>query len=70
MESMPNVFVDQEMCKGCLICRVFCPSKVFDIVEEVNRLGAYPVKPVRLEKCIACMLCELYCPDQAVYVEA
>lgn len=60
-ESLPEILIDEVLCKGCAICVEFCPKHVFIMQGEL------PVV-VDLEACNRCMLCEIRCPDFALTV--
>ncbi len=47
---------------------MFCPQRVFERSEELNKRGVFPPKVVRGDECIECRLCELICPDFAIAV--
>lgn len=65
---MVEIEIDEELCKGCGLCIMFCPRKVFERSEELNKKGVFPPKVVRGEECVKCRLCELICPDFAVAI--
>ncbi len=66
-------------CKGCNICVLVCPMKVFGEGKEVSERGYYPPRVLSPEKCpnfkrktkrnAVCEICILSCPDQALYLE-
>lgn len=63
---MVEIDIDEEMCKGCGLCIMFCPQKVFEPSEELNKKGVFPPRVVRGDMCVKCRLCELVCPDFAI----
>lgn len=65
---MVEIKIDEDLCKGCGLCIMFCPQKVFERSEELNRKQVFPPKVVRGDKCTKCRLCELICPDFAIAV--
>ena len=58
-----NLYIYEELCKGCGICVHFCPTSVLSLNEDLKIEVSYP------EKCTGCRFCELRCPDFAIYVE-
>ncbi|WP_414469672.1 4Fe-4S dicluster domain-containing protein [Methanobacterium sp. ACI-7] len=61
--------VDENLCKGCNICTEFCPRKVYEQSEELDKKGVHLPVPKNEEKCTKCNLCALMCPDHAIHVE-
>ena len=62
------VVVDKELCKGCNVCVVTCPTKTLSLAREVNGKGynfAYMENP---EACIGCASCAMVCPDSVITV--
>jgi len=65
-----KVTIDEDKCKGCLICVYVCERRGGGILQPSERkttLGG--VKPEPVWECIGCRWCERYCPDFAIYVE-
>ncbi len=63
-----SIVVDLEICKGCELCIVACPTQVIALSPEVNSKGynyAYPVNP---DNCNGCTNCAIVCPDGAITV--
>ena len=60
--------IDEELCKGCEICITFCPLKVFEQSEIINRKGYYIPVVVKEDDCVGCRLCELMCPEFSIIV--
>ena len=63
-----NVVVNEEWCKGCVICVDVCPTKVLDMKEMLSKWEGSVAEVVAVDKCIGCNLCELSCPDFAIEV--
>ncbi len=59
----------KEFCKGCGFCISFCPKKVYEVSQEMNKKGYRLPSPARIEDCTECGLCDLYCPDFAIVLE-
>lgn len=65
---MAKIEVDEDLCKGCRLCEIYCPQDVFERSDELNKKGIFPPVPVNEEKCVECRLCELICPEFAISV--
>ncbi len=63
------IIVYEELCKGCNICTVFCPRKVYEQSKDLDKKGIHLPVPIHEEVCIKCTLCAFICPDQARKVE-
>jgi 2-oxoglutarate ferredoxin oxidoreductase subunit delta len=71
-----RIEINREYCKGCDLCIIVCPRKVFEEGKEMGEWGvlipivAHPERCPnidRRDKCKAvCELCILTCPDQAI----
>jgi len=61
--------VDQELCKGCLICVSFCPKNVLSSSDKINPSGYLTVAFNNGNgECTGCAICALVCPDVAIEV--
>ncbi|MBU7030242.1 MAG: 4Fe-4S binding protein [Theionarchaea archaeon] len=65
---MVEIEVDEDLCKGCGLCIMFCPQKVLESSDTLNKKGVFPPKVVREDQCVECRLCELICPDFSISV--
>ena len=61
-----TVTIDQELCKGCVLCVDVCPPRVLVMADDVNAKG-YRF-PRLLEGCTGCELCAKVCPDFVIDV--
>ncbi len=62
-----DVFIDDELCKGCGFCIEFCPLHILAFSEKYNAKGYHPPILIDDTRCSGCDLCGLYCPDFAIY---
>jgi len=65
-----SVDIDEDHCKGCLICIYVCKKLGRDVLKESGEktiLGG--VLPCVEGECIGCRWCERFCPDFAIAVE-
>ena len=65
-----QVVIDRERCKGCELCRSFCPKQLIEMDTQVNAKGYCPAKMVRNDECVGCTSCALVCPDCAIEIFA
>ena len=65
-----QVVIDRERCKGCELCRSFCPKQLIEMDTQVNAKGYCPAKMTRNEECGGCTSCALVCPDCAIEIFA
>ncbi|MEM3703056.1 MAG: 4Fe-4S binding protein [Candidatus Bathyarchaeia archaeon] len=69
MKLKTNIYINEELCKGCGICIKLCPNKVLERSEELSPRGVYLPIPVHRDKCTGCRICEEHCPDIALFIE-
>ena len=65
-----KVVFDRERCKGCELCKSFCPKQIIAMDTQVNAKGYCPAKMTRNEECVGCTSCALVCPDCAIEIFA
>ena len=63
-----RIEVNEEWCKGCVICVDVCPTNVLDMKDMLSKWEGQIVYVKDIDKCIGCDLCELSCPDFAIEV--
>jgi 2-oxoglutarate ferredoxin oxidoreductase subunit delta len=65
-----TIFIDQDRCKGCVLCTTVCPQAV--IVMDDGILNAKGYHPALLadpeDKCTGCAICAVICPDACITV--
>jgi len=67
---MSRISVNEERCKGCLLCTTVCPVQIITQSERINQHG-YKVAEVPAESvasCTGCASCAQICPDVAIEV--
>ncbi len=62
-----EIHVITDLCKGCDFCIEFCPKKVLEKSNKLNKRGAYPPKVVDEDNCALCSFCTAICPEFAVF---
>ena len=62
-----QIHVIAERCKECGFCIEFCPRKVLEESDQLNKRGVYPPKVVDETKCSLCGFCTAICPDFAIF---
>jgi len=65
---MSRIVIDEERCKGCLLCTTLCPKGIIAASSRLNRQGYKVVAVAEMDKCTACASCALICPDCAISV--
>lgn len=64
-----RVIIDQDRCKGCLLCVNICPKNVLEIDHsKINAKGYSPSSVKDIDECIVCGNCALMCPDSCISV--
>ncbi|MFA5295170.1 MAG: ferredoxin family protein [Methanoregulaceae archaeon] len=69
--------IDERRCKGCNLCTLVCPYRIFKPGKRANRRGIIVPELDRPERCANCRLrhlygrtlcgtCQMICPDQAI----
>lgn len=66
---MPMVKFREDRCKGCGICKQFCPQGIVEIAQHMNLMGFHPATVVDMAKCTGCATCARMCPDVVIEVE-
>ena len=67
---MSKIVIDEERCKGCLLCTLVCPKEIIKVSGRFNKQG-YKVAEVPAElagDCTGCASCGKVCPDIAITV--
>nr|WP_243137330.1 4Fe-4S binding protein [Desulfofundulus thermobenzoicus] len=59
----------EERCKGCELCRHFCPRGIIAMASHINGMGFHPATVTEPEKCTGCATCAKMCPDLVIEVE-
>jgi len=65
---MAKITIDQDKCKGCLLCVGFCPKGLIKKSKELNKRGLNFVEFVGNEECVGCMMCALICPETCIEI--
>ncbi len=65
---MPEVKVNEERCKGCELCIVFCPKQVLQLSAKFNSKGYHYPEFSRPDSCTGCAICGWMCPEVALEV--
>ena len=63
-----QVRFDNDVCKGCELCRAVCPKKIIEMSDKFNTKGYAPAAVTKMEECIGCTSCALVCPDGAIEI--
>ncbi|MCQ2560180.1 MAG: 4Fe-4S binding protein [Clostridia bacterium] len=68
---MAKVSFREDRCKGCELCKNFCPKQIITMADRINSKGFHPatVEPDKMKECIGCATCAKMCPDLVIEVE-
>jgi len=72
-----KLVIDEQQCKGCNLCLLVCPYRIFQEGTKANERGIVVPALDRPERCPNCRLqklygrtlcgvCQMICPDQAI----
>lgn len=62
------ITVNEDICKGCEICVIQCPTDTLSMASEPNKKGYYPAIQHNPDACTGCRKCALMCPEIAIEV--
>jgi len=65
---MAKIIINQDRCKGCLLCVNFCPKGLIKKSAKLNKQGLNFVEYDLSGECIGCMQCAVICPDCCIEV--
>ncbi|MDD5009933.1 MAG: 4Fe-4S binding protein [Syntrophorhabdaceae bacterium] len=60
--------IEQERCKGCLLCIEFCPKKAIFLSNILNSKGYFVASFEESRECTGCATCAIMCPEVAIEV--
>ncbi|NLB29050.1 MAG: 4Fe-4S binding protein [Clostridiales bacterium] len=63
-----QVQFDNDVCKGCELCRSVCPKEIIEMSGSFNTKGYAPATVTDQNECIGCTSCALVCPDGAIEI--
>ncbi|MDF2534542.1 MAG: 2-oxoacid:ferredoxin oxidoreductase subunit delta [Bacillales bacterium] len=63
-----RVIFNNDYCKSCGLCVLFCPTDVIFISKNLNALGYRAATVENQDGCISCGKCAQICPDQVISV--
>lgn len=66
---MARVTFIENRCKGCELCKEFCPKKIIVMADRINIMGFHPATVEDMDKCTGCAICARMCPDLVIEVE-
>jgi 2-oxoglutarate ferredoxin oxidoreductase subunit delta len=67
---MSRIVIQEDRCKGCLLCTQVCPTEIIVQSNRFNQQG-YKVAEVpedKMDLCKGCAFCAEICPDYAITV--
>ena len=63
-----DVRFDGDKCKGCELCRIFCPKGIIVVSPHINNKGYSPAAIEKMDDCTGCKSCAIVCPDGAIEI--
>ena len=63
-----TIKIRDDLCKGCVLCVVFCPEDVLVMTDRTNHKGYLLPELVDEPGCTACKICGRFCPELAIEV--
>ena len=63
-----SITINQELCKGCLLCASFCPRKSLSQSKKSFIKGYLVAEFDEQNGCTGCMICTLVCPEVVIEV--
>ena len=63
-----RILINQEKCKGCLLCIDECKYQEISVSKKINKFGYNIVTFNDNGNCTACTFCAIICPDAAIEV--
>ncbi len=66
--------IDQEFCKGCMLCIEVCPKGLISVSNDLNANGYHPANFTEgkakkgKRQCTGCAICAILCPEVAIEV--
>ena len=61
-----TIQLNEDLCKGCAYCVVFCPTEALAMGGRLNKKGYHLPEIVDPSRCNGCDVCGMYCPDFAI----
>lgn len=70
MMARGTIVIDQERCKGCVLCTTVCPQHILEMDSTMlNSKGYHPAMlNDRYGRCTGCAICAVICPDVCITV--
>ncbi|SHN57055.1 4Fe-4S binding protein [Desulfovibrio litoralis] len=65
---MSRVLLNEERCKGCLLCSLVCPKAIILQSKRLNKQGYKVAEVQNMDACTGCGSCALICPDLVITV--
>ena len=63
-----EVNFDENFCKGCGLCLVYCPKKIIKQSTHINDKGYNTALVEKQKLCLGCKACALMCPEGAISI--
>ncbi len=68
LRGMGKITINQDKCKGCLLCIACCPKGLITASKKLNKRGVNFVEFRDSGECAGCAMCAIICPDCCIEV--
>lgn len=65
---MPKIKINNDYCKGCMLCIPVCPHDALEVSKTLNVYGIHIAAFRKDGICSGCKNCATICPDMAIEV--
>lgn len=65
-----TIIIQNQLCKGCELCVIFCPDDILEMGTELNTKSYFfpHIVPNKEADCKQCINCERVCPELSIFL--